>query len=158
MWKGGVIFLLFFKKKKPPLGSAATYNICVGRIFSPVSVSNHMLAKLLSDLFKQKYHLSQSLRSGYWRFSRLWWLASAGSQRLSSCSSWRLRMKWWTNCCDQLFPGFKTHLRPSHAIAGTSTTWIYTEMEAEISVPSEASYWWTKTDPQYTAFCLNSWN
>ena len=31
-------------------------------------------------------------------------LASPGSQRLSSCS----RMKWWTDCCDQLFPGFES--------------------------------------------------
>ena len=34
--------------------------------------------------------------------------ASPGSQRLSSCSSWHPWMKWWTDCCDQLCPGFKT--------------------------------------------------
>ena len=42
------------------------------------------------------------------RFSQLWWLESPGSQRLSSCSSWHPQMKWWTDCCDQLFPGFKS--------------------------------------------------
>ena len=41
------------------------------------------------------------------------------------------------------------HLRPSHQIAGTSTTWIYMAMEVKKSLPFEASYWWTKTDPQY---------
>ena len=35
-------------------------------------------------------------------------LASPGSQRLSSCSSWCPQMKWWTDCRDQLFPGIKT--------------------------------------------------
>ena len=34
--------------------------------------------------------------------------ASPGSLQLSSCSSLCLWMKWWTDCCDQLFPGFKT--------------------------------------------------
>ena len=33
------------------------------------------------------------------------WVLSGG---LLNLSSWRLRMKWWTDCCDQLFPGFKT--------------------------------------------------
>ena len=32
---------------------------------------------------------------------------SPGSQQLSSHSSWRLQMKWWTDCYDQLFSGFK---------------------------------------------------
>ena len=35
-------------------------------------------------------------------------LASPGPQQLSSCSSRCPRMKCWTDCCDQLFPGFKT--------------------------------------------------
>ena len=62
------------------------------------------------------------------------------------------RMKWWTDCCDQLFPGFNTL-----AIACASTTWIDIAMEVEISVPSEASNWQTKTDPQFTALCINPW-
>ena len=35
-------------------------------------------------------------------------LASPRSQRLSSCSSWRPQLKWWTGCCDQLFRDFIT--------------------------------------------------
>ena len=49
------------------------------------------------------------------------------------------------------------HLRPSHAIACASTTWIDIAMEVEISVPSEASNWQTKTDPQFIALCINPW-
>ena len=78
-------------------------------------------------------------------------LASPGSQRWSSCSSWRPWMKWWTDCCDQLFPGFKT-------------PWLWVAQHCKSSTPPsisrncrhiEASYWRTKTDPQYTTFCLN---
>ena len=29
-------------------------------------------------------------------------------------------------------------------------------MEAKISLPSEVANWRTKTDPEYTAFCLNN--
>ena len=90
-----------------------------------------------------------------------------GDASISSRSSWCLRMKWWTDCCDQLFPGFKTprlwvsarhrHLRPSHVIASASTARIYTAREVERSEPSEVSNWRSKTDSQYTTSCLNPW-
>ena len=60
-------------------------------------------------------------------------------------------MKWWTDCCHQLLPGFKTpgcgshnsaghqHLCPSHAIAGTLTPRIKIAVKAEISVLAEAA-------------------
>ena len=35
-------------------------------------------------------------------------VVSADGSLVCSCSCWRLQMKWWTDCCDQLFPGFKT--------------------------------------------------
>ena len=43
----------------------------------------------------------------------------------------------------------------SHAITSTLMAQIYIAVDVEISVPSEASNWHTKTDPQFTAFCLN---
>ena len=77
-----------------------------------------------------------------------------------SCSSWHPWMKWWTDCCDQLLPGFKTPRlwvcttvqvinTSAHPIAGTLTAW-----RKEVYPPTH-QIWRTKTDPWYTAFCLN---
>ena len=75
-------------------------------------------------------------------------------------------MKWWTDCCDQRFPGFKTpvcgshisaghwHLRPPQAEAGTLPPLFQIAGEAEISVPCEAENRWTKTDIQFASLCL----
>ena len=60
-------------------------------------------------------------------------------------------MKWWTYCCDQLFPGFKI-------------PWLWVTQQCTPSTPPPISHncrhisgsnWRTKTDPHFTAFCLN---
>ena len=91
-------------------------------------------------------------------------LASSGSQQLSSCSSKCQRMKWWTDCCDQLFLGFKT---PQLWVARhcSSSTPLPTSRRGRhidgldldsrrAGVPSEAANQRAKTDPQFADICL----
>ena len=88
-------------------------------------------------------------------------LTAPGSQRLSSCSSLHPRMKWWTDCCDQLFSAFKSpqlwvaQQCRSSTPPPTSCRGQHTHAcKAEISVPSEVANRWTKTHPRFATLCL----
>ena len=74
-------------------------------------------------------------------------------------------MKWWTDCCDQLFPGFKTsrllvaqQCRPSTppptSRRGRQIAALFQDSEAAISIPSQAENRRSKRDSQFAGLCL----
>ena len=142
MWKGGVIFLLF---KKAATG--VDVNLWREARSWPWTATYNIFWKNILPR-----DTSVSFKTTMQTVPVIWLLMILSAEHLLdlSCSSWRPWMRWWTDCCNQLFPGFKTpgcgshnsarhrHLHPSHAIAGTMTTWIYTAVEVEKGAPSSS--------------------